>query len=52
MAALETGPKVKVSIRLRGWQIERAKETASERGLRGYQTVLDDIITKGLLPEA
>ena len=48
-AAQETGPKVKVTIRLRQWQIERAKEIALERGARGYQTVLDEIITDGLL---
>jgi len=50
MAALDTSPKVKVTIRLRQWQIERAKELAKQRGLRGYQTLLDHIITKALLP--
>jgi len=49
-AALDTGPKVKVTIRLRKWQIERARQLAKERGLRGYQTLLDEIITDGLLP--
>jgi len=51
-AAMETGPKVKVTIRLRKWQIERAKEIAEQKGLRGYQTVLDEVITQGLLPRA
>lgn len=49
LAALEKGPKVKVTIRLRKWQIERAKEIAGKKKLRGYQTVLDEIITRGLL---
>ena len=49
-AVLDTSAKVKVTIRLRKWQIERAKELAKQRGLRGYQTLLDQIITKGLLP--
>jgi len=48
-AALEKGPKVKVTIRLRQWQIDRAKEIARQRGDRGYQTVLDEVITEGLL---
>ena len=51
-AAMETGPKVKVTIRLRKWQIERAKEIAQKKGLRGYQTVLDEVITEGLLPKS
>jgi predicted DNA binding CopG/RHH family protein len=41
---------VKVTIRLRKWQIERAKELAREKGLRGYQTLLDQILTEALLP--
>ncbi len=49
-AAMDTGPKVKVTMRLRQWQIERAKELAREKGLRGYQTLLDEIITDALLP--
>ena len=49
IAALEAGPKVKITIRLRQWQIERAKELAKRRGI-GYQTVLDEVISKGLLP--
>jgi len=49
-AAMDTGPKVKVTMRLRKWQIERAKELAKKRGLRGYQTLLDEIITEALLP--
>ena len=43
-------PKVKVSIRLHKWQIARAKQIARQRGLRGYQTLLDQIITEALLP--
>ena len=49
-AVMDTGPKVKVTIRLRKWQIERAKELAREKGLRGYQTLLDQILTEALLP--
>lgn len=49
-AARDTGPKVKVTIRLRKWQIERAKQLAKKKGLRGYQTLLDQIITEALLP--
>jgi predicted DNA binding CopG/RHH family protein len=49
-ALADTGPKVKVTIRLRRWQIERAKQLAKERGLRGYQTLLDQILTQQLLP--
>lgn len=48
-AAGETGPKVKVTIRLRQWQIDRARQLAQDRGARGYQTVLNEIITAGLL---
>jgi predicted DNA binding CopG/RHH family protein len=49
-AVMDTGPKVKVTMRLRKWQIERAKELARKRGLRGYQTLLDEIISEALLP--
>ena len=50
-AAGDTSPKVKVTIRLREWQIERARELAKEKGMRGYQTLLDQIITQGLLAQ-
>ncbi len=43
-------PKVKVTSRLHKWQVDRAKRLAKERGLRGYQTLLDQIITQGLMP--
>ncbi len=46
----DRSPKVKVTIRLRKWQIARAKQLAKKRGLRGYQTLLDQIITDALLP--
>lgn len=46
----DRGPKVKVTIRLRKWQIARARQLAKKRGLRGYQTLLDQIITDALLP--
>ena len=49
-ALADTGPKIKVTIRLRKWQIERAKELARKRGLRGYQTLLDQILTHELAP--
>ena len=49
-AVMDTGPKVKVTMRLRQWQIERAKQLAKEKGLRGYQTLLDQIISEALLP--
>ena len=50
MAVADTGPKVRVTIRLRKWQIERAKELARRQGMRGYQTLIDQILTKELLP--
>ena len=50
MAVADTGPKVRVTIRLRTWQIERAKELARQQGIRGYQTLIDRILTKELLP--
>jgi len=43
-------PKVRVTIRLHQWQIDRAKRLAKERGMRGYQTLLDQIITHALMP--
>ena len=49
-AVADTGPKVRVTIRLRKWQIERAKELARQQGIRGYQTLIDQILTKELLP--
>lgn len=49
-ALADTGPKIKVTIRLRRWQILRAKQLAREKGLRGYQTLLDEILTRELLP--
>ncbi|MBM4037782.1 MAG: hypothetical protein FJ290_04645 [Planctomycetes bacterium] len=49
-ALADTGPKVRVTIRLRKWQIERARQLAKERGLRGYQTLLDQILTHELTP--
>jgi predicted DNA binding CopG/RHH family protein len=52
VAVMDKEPKVKVTIRLRRWQIERARAIAEERGMRGYQTVLDEVITRGLLPGA
>ena len=51
LAATDAGPKVKVTIRLRRWQIERAKELAKQKGMRGYQTLLDQVITRGLLAQ-
>ncbi|HUT33423.1 MAG TPA: hypothetical protein VNE39_08100 [Planctomycetota bacterium] len=50
MAVADTGPKVRVTIRLRKWQIERAKELARQQGIRGYQSLIDRILTKELLP--
>jgi predicted DNA binding CopG/RHH family protein len=49
-AIAQTEPKVKVTIRLRPWQIERARQIAKQKGLRGYQTLVDQILTKALLP--
>ena len=49
-AIADTSPKVKVTIRLRKWQIQRARQLAKQKGLRGYQTLLDQILTKELLP--
>ncbi|MBM4041010.1 MAG: hypothetical protein FJ290_21125 [Planctomycetes bacterium] len=49
-AIAQTEPKVKVTIRLRRWQIERARQLAKQKGLRGYQTLVDQILTKALLP--
>jgi hypothetical protein len=46
----DKAPKVKVTIRLHKWQIDRAKRLAKERGMRGYQTLLDQIITHALMP--
>lgn len=48
-ALLDTGPKVPVTIRLKKWQIERAKQLAKERHLRGYQTLISEILTESLL---
>lgn len=47
-AVADTGPKARVTIRLRKWQIERAKELARQQGLRGCQTLIDQILTKEL----
>ncbi len=49
-AIAQTEPKVKVTIRLRRWQIERARQMAKQKGLRGYQTLVDQILTNALLP--
>ncbi len=49
-AIAQREPKVKVTIRLQRWQIERAREVAKQKGLRGYQTLVDQILTKALLP--
>ena len=49
-AIAQTEPKVKVTIRLRRWQVERARQIAKQKGLRGYQTLVDQILTKALLP--
>ncbi len=49
-AMAQTEPKVKVTVRLRRWQIERARQVAKQKGPRGYQTLVDQILTKALLP--
>lgn len=48
-ALADTGPKIPVTIRLRKWQIERAKELAKKKNLRGYQTLIDQILTEALI---
>ncbi|OGH55614.1 MAG: hypothetical protein A3G34_00900 [Candidatus Lindowbacteria bacterium RIFCSPLOWO2_12_FULL_62_27] len=45
----DTSPKVPVTIRLRRWQIERAKQMAKKKKLRGYQTLIDRILTEALI---
>ncbi len=45
----DTTPKIPVTIRLKCWQIERAKDIAKEKGLRGYQTLISQILTEALL---
>lgn len=49
-ALADRSPKVKVTIRLHKWQVQRAKQLAKQKGLRGYQTLVDQILTKALLP--
>ena len=48
-ALLDTEPKIPVTIRLKRWQIERAKQLAKEKKLRGYQTLISQILTDALL---
>ena len=42
-------PKIPVTIRLAAWQIERAKQIAKEKHVRGYQTLIRQILSKALL---
>ncbi|MCK4423200.1 MAG: hypothetical protein KAV18_03935 [Candidatus Omnitrophica bacterium] len=42
-------PKIPVTIRLASWQIERAKQIAKEKHVRGYQTLIRQILSKALL---
>lgn len=42
-------PKIPVTIRLPKWQVEKAKQIAKEKHIRGYQTLMRRILSKALL---
>ncbi len=45
-------PKIPITIRFAGWQIKRAKQIAKQKKIKGYQTLIRQIVSKALLNES
>lgn len=48
--AIREEPTIVVTLRLKRWQVERAKQLAKKTGIRGYQTLIRQLLTDALLP--
>lgn len=44
-------PKIPITISLDEWQIKRAKQIAKSKHIKGYQTLIRQIINKALINE-
>lgn len=42
-------PKIPVTIRLSQWQVDQAKELATKMHLRGYQTLIRQLLSEALI---
>jgi len=47
----EDTPKIPITIRFAEWQIKRAKQIAKKRKIKGYQTLIRQIVSKALINE-